>query len=274
LQAFRTLFYMDDTFYFISIALILIYLANVLRLGRLNIFISNECAAIFHKTDETERLRKVLFDNFIVYRKLGEKERKQFEKRVCRFISMKTFRAGNDIKMITNQMRLMVAASAVQITYGYPNVYFNHFETIILFADDYFSTITGNYHEGEVNAGGAIVLSWKSFISGFSDQTDGHNLALHEMAHALRLTNIVDNEEYDFIDRKIMNDFEELALKEMQKIDDGENPFFRTYGSTNLQEFFSVAVECFFEQSKEFMEYNPELYTLLTKILKLDLLLL
>ncbi len=98
-------------------------------------------------------------------------------------------------------MRIIVSATAVEITYGYPNVYFNHFETIILFADDYYSTITGQYHEGEVNAAGAIVLAWRSFLSGFSDLADGRNLAIHEMAHALRLTNIVDNEEYDFIDR-------------------------------------------------------------------------
>ncbi|MBK7711171.1 MAG: hypothetical protein IPJ37_09645 [Bacteroidales bacterium] len=35
---------------------------------------------------------------------------------------------------------------------------------------------------------------------GFSNQTDGLNsLGLHEMDHALRLINIVENEEYDFL---------------------------------------------------------------------------
>jgi len=123
-----------------------------------------------------------------------------------------------------------------------------------------------------VNAGGAIVLSWKNFMSGFRDLTDGKNLALHEMAHALRLTNIVDNDEYDFIDRNIMQSFEEIAIEEMRKIENGENPFFRSYGSVNLQEFFSVAVECFFEQPRDFQAYNPQLYLLLTQILKIDLL--
>jgi Mlc titration factor MtfA (ptsG expression regulator) len=37
-----------------------------------------------------------------------------------------------------------------------------------------------------------------------------------------------------------------------------------------MDEFFSVAIECFFERSSEFKEYNLKLYLLLTKILKVD----
>ncbi len=229
------------------------------------------CAQLFDIPGKME-FRKLLEENFIVYRMLGEKGRKIFEKRVCRFIRMKKFRAGSSIELITDEMRVMVAGAAIQITFGYPNVYFRHFETIILFADEYYSTISGRYHKGEVNAGGAIVLSWRSFLSGFSNPSDGHNLALHEMAHALRLSNIVEDDEYDFLDRKTMKEFESIALAEMQKIERGENIFFRSYGAANLQEFFSVAVECFFEQSNEFHTYNPDLYILLSRILKIDLL--
>jgi MtfA peptidase len=169
-------------------------------------------------------------------------------------------------------MRVMVAASAIQITHGYPDVYLNHFETIILYTDEYYSNLTGKYHKGEVNTSGAIVLSWNHFKSGFKDMNDGRNLAMHEMAHALRLANLLDSEDFGFIDSTTMQSFEQLAGIEMNKIDESENTFFRAYGATNLQEFFSVAVECFFERTKEFQAYNPGLYVLMTKILKLDLL--
>ena len=259
-------------FYYIFIISGLIYIFwYLLKPDNFHFFIRNKCTANFNN-EEDKTYRKLLIDNFIVYKLLGEKGRKLFEKRVCKFIEMKDFRAGRNIPEITDEMRIMIAGSAIQITYGYPNVYFQHFQTIILFAEEYYSTITGQYHEGEVNAGGAIVLSWKNFISGYSDLTDGRNLALHEMAHALQLTNIVDNEEYDFIDRATMQSFEESGLTEMEKIANNENSFFRAYGAANLQEFFSVAVECFFEQPKEFQSYNPELYLLLTRILKIDLL--
>jgi len=219
-----------------------------------------------------QRLRKLLLDNFIVYKLLDEKGRRKFEKRVIRFIGMKNFRAGNNLGEITDEMRVMVAASAIQITHGYPLVYFDHFDTIILYAGEYYSIFTGKYHKGEVNAGGAIVLSWNNFKSGFKDQSDGQNLAMHEMAHALRLTNILESDEYNLIDSTTMRSFEELAGIEMEKIENSENLFFRPYGSTNKQEFFSVAVECFFERPQEFKTYNPALYTLMTRILKIDLL--
>jgi Mlc titration factor MtfA (ptsG expression regulator) len=262
---------MDSLRFIIPAIAILYILIRVFKSGIISRFRRIGCEASF-EDDKAQILRELLLKNFIVYKLLGEKGRRQFEKRVCRFIRMKNFRAGNNMQEITAEMRIMVAASAIQITYGYPDVYFKHFETIILFADDYYSKITGLYHEGEVNAGGAIVLSWRSFLSGFSDRTDGKNLALHEMAHALRLTNIVDNEEYDFIDRQTMHDFDDQALIEIDKIKNGENSFFRSYGSSNREEFFSVSVECFFEQPHEFRTYNPILYLLLAQILKLDLL--
>ncbi len=261
-----------DTLSYILVAVLILFIV-IIALRQLNfqLFHHNDFEANFDKA-MVPALRKLLIDNFVVYNMLNEKGREVFEKRVCRFIRMKDFRSGSNISEITDEMRVMVAASAIQITYGYPDVYFNHFQTIILFAEEYYSTITGQYHEGEVNAGGAIVLSWKNFVSGFSNQTDGRNLALHEMAHALRLTNIVDNVEYDFIDRDMMFSFEALAMIEIQKINNEGNIFFRSYGAANLQEFFSVAVECFFEIPKEFKAYNPELYGLLSQILKIDLL--
>ncbi len=262
---------MDTKVYITAGVLISYFIIKALVRNNFSLVYKSECARLFDEK-KTPNLRKVLRDNFVVYKMLGEKERQSFERRVWRFIKMKDFRAAKSLGKITDEMRVMVAASAVQITYGYPDVYFNHFQTIILFSEEYYSTISNEYHEGEVNAGGAIVLSWKNFLSGFSNLTDGRNLALHEMAHALRLTNIVDDADYDFIDRDVMQSFEQLALAEMQKIEKNENSFFRTYGAANLQEFFSVAVECYFEQPAEFRTYNKQLYILLTRILKFDIL--
>jgi len=214
--------------------------------------------------------RQMLHQNFVVYKLLGEKGRQKFEKRVCHFIRMKDFRAGKNVEAITDEMRVLVAASAIQLTYGYPDVYFQRFKTIILYAEEYYSHITGQYHQGEVNAGGAIVLSWNNFRAGFNNLNDGRNLAMHELAHALRLSNIFDSQEYDFIDRVALLEFEQMAKAEIIKIEAGQNPFFRLYGATNLQEFFSVAVECFFEQPLEFRSYNPRMYMLMTIILKMD----
>lgn len=213
-----------------------------------------------------------LLQYFPFYNYLSTKEKLVFEQRVQKFIDLKQFIPRGGIKEITPEMKAMIAGSAIQLTFGYPGVYFRHFWRILIYPDNYYSTITHQYHKGEVNVKGIIVLSWKSFKDGFKFPSDGLNLGFHEMAHALRLINIVDNDEYDFYDRKIMDEFEKEAHYETIKILNSPEgvSLFRNYSVSNIDEFFSVSVECFFERSFEFKNYNPRLYLLLSKILKID----
>lgn len=216
--------------------------------------------------------RPYLSQYFHFYNCLDQKNKILFERRVQKFIDMKEFIPRGGLQLITPEMKAMIAGSAIQITFGYPNIYFRYFCKILIYPDNYYSTITHQYHKGEVNRRGIIVLSWHSFKAGFSNLTDGINLGYHEMAHALRLINIVANEEYDFYDQKIMNEFEMEAKSEIIKIINSphETSLFRNYSTTNIDEFFSVAIECFFEKSSDFKDYNLKLYQLLTKILKID----
>ncbi|TVQ15293.1 MAG: DgsA anti-repressor MtfA [Bacteroidetes bacterium] len=209
---------------------------------------------------------------FPFYNALSDRNKLKFERRVQKFIDMKQFISRGGIREITPEMKALVAGSAIQLTFGYPTIYFRHFWRILIYPDDYYSTITQKYHKGEVNLGGIIVLSWKNLKDGFRCHADGIHLGLHEMAHALRLINIVDNPEYDFFDRRIMQEFDREAKKEILKIRNGQNStsIFREYSTTNKDEFFAVAVEIFFEQSKAFYRHNPRLYRLLSMILKID----
>ncbi|RPH25933.1 MAG: DgsA anti-repressor MtfA [Bacteroidales bacterium] len=215
-----------------------------------------------------------LYKNFPVLNQLSEDNRLLFESRVQRFINMKTFLSRGEIKQVTPEMKALIAGSAIQITMGYPEVYFSHFRTIIIYPDMYYSKLTKHYHNGEVNQLGVIVVSWKSFMEGFRDPRDGVNLGYHEMAHALKLQNIVENNDYEFFDSLIMNQFEKEAIKEMQKVKDipAGASFFREYSATNLNEFFAVAIENYIERPTELKAYNIKLYHLLSKILNFDLL--
>ncbi|HVN59176.1 MAG TPA: zinc-dependent peptidase [Bacteroidales bacterium] len=219
-----------------------------------------------------KKYRPFLSRNFPFYNSLDQKEKGKFERRVQKFIDIKQFIPRGGLKEITAEMKAMIAACAVQMTYGYPDVYFRHFWRILIYPDNYYSSITHKYHKGEVNVRGLIVLSWNSFLDGFRYPNDGQNLGYHEMAHALRLINIVENEEYDFWDRGIMKKFEGEAKNETLKILNSKKgtSFFREYCLTNLDEFFAVAVENFFERPAALKEYNPVIYELLTKILKTD----
>lgn len=226
---------------------------------------------IFHRGLE-KKYKIYLLKNFPFYNALSVRQKITFEKRVQKFIDLKKFIPRGSIKDVSPEMKVMIAGSAIQLTFGYPNVYFRHFKRILIYPDNYYSTITRQYHKGEVNVRGLIVLSWKDFHAGFANPSDGINLGLHEMAHALRLINIVENDEFDFYEKKTMLQFDKEAQKEIDKIKDSilAPSTFRDYSLTNKEEFFAVAVELFFEKPRHLKEYHPVIYSLLAKILKTD----
>lgn len=206
------------------------------------------------------------------YQKLNQKNKKLFEKRVNKFIAMKKFIPRGGLNKVTSEMKTLIAATAIQITFGYPAIYFEHFWRILIYPDTYYSTITKKHHYGEINLHGLIIFSWKKFVEGYQNYADGKNLALHEMAHALVVENRIRNSENNFLDNDLLKLFDNYYLREKEIIKADDNSFFRNYSTTNEHEFFSVAVENFFERPAEFYQYNPGLYAVTSRILKQDLL--
>jgi len=212
--------------------------------------------------------KEILKKHCKFYNELAPEEKLNFEKRVQYFIKMKTF-IPRSIPKITPEMKVLIGAMAIQLIHGYPNIYLSHFKRILIYPDNYYSTINKVYHQGEVNPlNQIIVLSWRSFINGVINNESGINLGLHEMAHALRLENMIKNNEYNFIDKNVLQQWEYLAELEIGKINSGETSIFRQYGATSEQEFFAVAVENFFERRELFKAYNMELYDVLALLLK------
>ncbi|GAB3200423.1 Mlc titration factor MtfA (ptsG expression regulator) [Pontibacter aydingkolensis] len=204
------------------------------------------------------------------YMSLPVPQQKEFEKRVAQFILQKTFVPRGDRFEVTLPMKVRVAASAVQLTFGLGQVYFSHFKTILIYPDRYYSTIFKRYHCGEVNTRGYIVLSWRDFESGYDNYTDGFNLGLHEMAHALHLENRIRNNEYDFLDREHLQAWHDLASSEMLKQQSEQNGFLRRQAHDDEHEFFAVCVESFFERPHDFRLSNPKVYDSLSQLLQQD----
>jgi len=213
--------------------------------------------------------KDILEKYFRYYRLLSPANKTRFERKVCNFLYGKRFIPRN-INEITIEAKILIAASAVQLTFGLPNIYLQHFDKILIYPNAYYSSITKKYHKGEVNPRfGIIVLSWKNFVEGYVQSHDSVNLGLHEMAHALRLENIIRNEEYQFFEQALINRFDEYAQGICHNLEAYAN-FFRPYACTDEHEFFSVAIENFFERSDLFKKQIPELYTILTRLLGQD----
>lgn len=213
--------------------------------------------------------REILGKYFRYYQRLSAPDKAKFERKVCNFLYSKRFVPRN-MEKVTIEARVLIAASAVQLTFGLPNIYLQHFDTILVYPNEYYSSITRRYHKGEVNPRfGIIVLSWNHFLEGYINSNGTLNLGLHEMAHALRLENIIRNEEYRFFDEGLVIKLDEYAQSICRNLDGYAN-FFRPYACTDEHEFFSVAIENFFERSELFKKQIPDLYMILTRLLRQD----
>lgn len=203
------------------------------------------------------------------YLELQPKDRIKFERKVCNFLYSKKFIPRN-LDTIDIEARVLIAASAVQLTFGLPGIYLQHFDKILVYPNEYYSSITRQYHKGEVNPRfGIIVLSLNHFLEGYRNPGGQQNLGLHEMAHALRLENIIRNEEFRFFDDKLIQRMDEIAGSVCRNPHDYGN-LLRPYACTNVHEFFSVSVESFFEQGEALKEQIPELYSILASLLRQD----
>ncbi len=255
---------------FFGSLLIILFLANVFSIifSVLKYIFGELITSYVHFKPIKLSYKNALQQHFTYYQNLSEKHKKVFEQRVQRFIDLKEFVPRN-FRGIPDEIKAIIAGSAIQLTFGLPRIYLRHFNKILIYPDDYYSVIFRRYHQGEVNLhGGIIVLSWKNFARGYMDDQDGRNLGLHEMAHAIRLENEINNGEYGFFPLHLLKRWREQADKTIEYLKNGGNGFFRDYAATNRDEFFAVAVENFFERPEEFHEKFPVLFTLLAQLLR------
>lgn len=153
----------------------------------------------------------------------------------------------------------MLAASAVQVTFGLEIWDLSYFNQILVFPSEYKNPFTNKLHKGETNLGGFMCFSWEDFLEGNKNPADKINLGLHEFAHALRF-NGIKGDDTDYFFEHYFPKWVSCASKEFVKLRNNVPSIFRKYGGVNINEFFSVTVETFFENSVEFEQHVPELY--------------
>lgn len=218
---------------------------------------------------KTENIREVLSKYFAYYRNLNPKNKFKFERRVDLFIGSKKFYGKSGLEVLP-EMKILIAAAAVQLTFGFHLFKMPHFVHLIVYPKSYISKLTKKSHHGEVHpAKGIIVMSWERFLKGYSNADDGVNLGIHEMAHALFFQNYSRQMEAAFLDSRILDFLSKrfMTLKKTKR----EHNFFRAYGFSNFVEFFSVLCENFFERPDDFFENEPEIYLKISKLLNQDL---
>lgn len=220
----------------------------------------------------TQEQKDFLNRFFPYYAGLSTDHQKEFEERVFFFLEDKKFIPRGNLREVPPKVKLLIAATAVKVSFGFRDFRFEHFNKVLVYPDSYYSTINQQYHFGEVNPKlGIIVLSMLNFLEGVGDPLSGRNLGIHEIAHALKLENQIHyNKGSVVFNPTRWRQYAEHANLAIEKISKGEQSIFRAYAGTNKHEFFAVALELFFEKSAELKAYNPELYQALVYLLKQD----
>lgn len=210
-------------------------------------------------------------DNFPIYRELSPEIRLKCNQRIIWFRSKKHFVFYGDIAR-REDLKLLLSATTVIMTLGLRQYRMTRsLIRIIVYPTQYYSRINRRHHLGEYNPNfKTIILSADKLWEGFDDLTDNRNLAVHEFAHALSFEM---NKNSSWQGRKFrvgLRRIKKLFAQEDFLVKLAASHYFREYGLTNLQEFFSVIMENYIETPQIFRNDFPELYAILRQMVNFD----
>lgn len=193
--------------------------------------------------------------------------KQRFINRVHHFIRNKQFHyIGLEPK---EEIPVLTAASAVQVTFGLKSYLMLHFKNIYILADAYRMDNDEELYIGHVAPEG-IYLSWKHFLFGYSDNTDNINVAVHEMSHALLFNNYFAKYGVDKNFRANYEKFSTTTGPILADVITKRQSYLRNYALTNIHEFWAVSVEAFFENPGDLKQNMPQLYEALCRVLNQD----
>jgi len=203
------------------------------------------------------------------YASLNQGKKDVFLNRVSDFIHQKDFYiVGGDAY---REMPILVSAAAIQISLGLQEYHYPHFLNIIIHPQEYIGYDPLRILIGNVQ-GDSITLSWKHFLDDYQNPTDGKNVGLHEMAHALQVQYLFNTYPY-----RRRNEFS-TDYEHYDKIDDdvlqteklNSNSLFDSNALGDPNEFWATCVELFFEKPEELSVKHPRLYMSIVMVLNQD----
>ena len=202
------------------------------------------------------------------YHQLQEDKKQQFATEVAFFLyHIPIYFKGIEKDRL---LSLLVASSAIIITFGLPFRYKNYI-TRVFVIDGNVSQIDKSYTTGLVRVKGNfkdLFLSKQALVQGFKNINDKHNVGIHEFVHILdvadgKMDGIMDF----FMSEDIIEQWQEITDSEMRDIDLNKSTI-RAYGATNVKEFLTVCSEYFFEKPRKLQKEHPVIYQLLSRTFK------
>ena len=200
---------------------------------------------------------------FVYYKNLEKHLQNKFYERLRLFMSKKQFIIHSNEPF--KEMPVLISAAAVQISFGLDDFELPHYQYIQIHKEEYFAQNSLHILAGNVQ-GNCITLAWNHLLKGYNDYEDGSNVGLHEMAHALYFQEMnIDKDN----DAAFATYFNELMYRGETVLQQNQCPhnLYSNYAFTNLQEFWAVSVELFFEKATHLNNHYPKVFETLQNVL-------
>jgi MtfA peptidase len=201
-------------------------------------------------------------------------EASRFEGVLRRFVAEKRWEGCAGL-VLTDEMKVVVAAHAALLALNLPDDVYRRVRTILFYPSTFVNPearpdSTGIFHEGTPLAGeawhgqGPVIVSWDSARRGVAQPDDGSNVLLHELAHKLDLLDGWADGTPPLARRADLEAWNAAMKRELAAlrlaVDRGRRTVLDAYGATDPSEFFAVATETFFERPRALREQTPRLY--------------
>ncbi|WP_226895091.1 zinc-dependent peptidase [Luteolibacter marinus] len=223
------------------------------------------------------RQRAVVEEMFPLWGDIPEEIRMETEGWMQVFLAEKSFEPCGGLGVVTEEMRLAIAAPACLLISRRPQDYYEKLRSILVYPDAY--TAKGERGGEDVRLGeswgtGSVVLAWQSVKQGDLNPEDGLNVVLHEFAHQLDqedgsadgVPEFEEVEDYGRWSAAFQPAYEAFC----ERVGAGKRSVLDDYGATNPAEFFAVATETFFERAKGLKREEPEVFAELVKFYGMD----
>jgi Mlc titration factor MtfA (ptsG expression regulator) len=215
------------------------------------------------------RWRKFLLDNYDHYDRLPADLRRRFEDDVRIFMSEKRI-TGIEAK-VTDELRLLVAASAVTLSVAWPDYEWDQLTEVLLYPHNFDRDYSFESSElaGQAHPWGTVILSIPALRESFADPDDAYHVGIHEFAHLLELETTRFSGIPPGLAAARSQEWVELMEREMERLRHGKSVIDR-YGADDPVEFMAVAVEAFFESALQLRHRHHEVYEVLAEYFRQD----
>ena len=203
------------------------------------------------------------------YRRLPAAYRAEFDRQVQIFLAEK--RITGIETHVSDEVKLLVAASAVMLTAGWTGYTWDQLTEVLVYPEDFDADYRFGRKDlsGQAHPWGIVILSAPALLRSFAETDDGYHLGAHEFAHLLDLAQSRFDGIPPYLSDESIRKWLTIMEREEDRLRRGDSEL-RPYGLSGPEELFAVAVEAFFQTPAALTRSHSELYAFLSSYFRQD----